>query len=613
LASFFVQDIRSVFTLFKRFLRPYLPLILILVFLNICTGFLQAALPLSVAPAVNIILGEKQEPAGALSEITLDNLGPTILHWFGTDPGNFMEVIVIVVTIYLLCTFVIASVKTLAFVLSAFVQGKALSDVITSLHLHILTLPISFFTTKREGDILSRFTSDSTATVNLLDALIRGLLQSFIQALFLLIVLFRTDALLALATIGIGAGHFCITRTLSGVVRRKTKIVFNFYGSMSAALQESLQNIRVTKCFAAEKFHQLRLESEVNSVRESLFKFRITRYIEEPFRLVADALSVCVMLFLAYYAMSIGELTKSGFGMFVFLASRIVVPISDFSKHFLSIFAVAGSADRLISIFALRTPLTDGAVETKPLRERIQFDDVTFSHVEGENVLKQVTIDIRKGEMVAVVGPSGGGKSTFCDLLLRLHDPHAGRIWFDEHDIREFKKASYLKQFGVVPQESLLLNASVKDNVVYGREWGEGNYNDAVNVANALEFIEKLPQKDETLIGDRGVRLSGGQRQRLAIARALYGMPAILVLDEATSSLDSESERLVQEAIDNAIRNMTAVVVAHRLSTVMHADKIIVMQEGRVEECGAHDELLETSKTYRRLVEMQFRSGRVVT
>lgn len=598
------------YVLFKRFLRPYLLSIVVLVFLNICNGFLQAVLPLSISPAVNIIMGENQNPAHQLTEITLDNLGPTILSWLEVDSNDFLGVIIVVASLYLIFTLLMALIKSVAFVLSAFISGKALNDLVVALHSHILTLPISFFNAKREGDILSRFSNDSTSTVNLLDALIRGLLQSLIQALFLLVVLFRTDPLLALATVGIGGGHFFITRTLSGVVRRKTKKVLNFYGRMTSALQESLQNIRVTKCFAAESFDRARLEKEANSVRESLFQFRIARYIEEPFRLVADALSVCAMLFLAYYAMNAGELTKSGFGMFVFLASRIVVPISDFSRHFLSIFAVAGSADRLLAIFSLRSSVHDGVINAESLHDSIRFENVSFFHIEGNEVLRNICFEIRRGEMVAIVGPSGGGKSTLCDLLLRLHDPISGNIYLDSQDIRNLKHATYMKQFGVVPQESLLLNATVRENILYGREWNEVNYTNAVKVANASEFIDDLPLKDATAIGDRGVRLSGGQRQRLAIARALYGMPAILVLDEATSALDTESERLVQEAIDNAIRNMTAVVVAHRLSTVMHADKIVVLQNGCVEACGTHEELLRISKSYKRLVEIQFKSGR---
>lgn len=608
LKSIFLQDIRSVFELFKRFLRPYIWFILALVFLNTCNGFLQALLPLSIAPAVNIILGDSIEAAGQLDQITLDNLGPSILHWLGVESSDFLSVIIVVVSIYLIFTVLMALLKTLAYTLSAFVAGNALNDLIIELHRHVLTLPLSFFNANSEGDLISRFTNDSTATVNLLDALIRGLLQSFIQALFLLLILFRTDSLLAFATLAIGGGHFLITRTLSGLVRRKTKKVYDFYGRMTAALQESLQNIRVTKCFAAEGFNQSRLETEASSVKTSLFQFRIARYIEEPFRLVADALSVCGMLFLAYYAMSTGELTKSGFGMFVFLVSRIVVPISDFSKHFLSIFSVAGSADRLLAIFSLRSPMQDGSIVASQFHDKIVFENVSFAHIADRDVVRNIDLEIAKGKMLAIVGPSGGGKSTLCDLLLRLHDPTTGRILFDGIDIRRYRKATYLAHFGVVPQENLLLNTSIRNNILFGRDWNEKNYHNSIKVANATAFINSLQEKDETQIGDRGVRLSGGQRQRLAIARALYGMPDILVLDEATSALDTESERAVQEAIDNAISTMTAIVVAHRLSTIMHADKIVVIENGRIEACGNHASLLQTSHVYKKLIEMQFRS-----
>ena len=606
--SNFFKDISIVFSLFNRFLRPYLLSVIFLVILNIFHGFIQASLPLSIAPAVNVILGDNPSPANDIMSITLDNLGPTIISWLHIDSPNFLTVVKVVVVIYLLLTCLMALLRTLAYVLSAFISGKALNDLIISLHKHLLTLPISFFNSKREGDIISRFTNDSAASINLLDTLTRGLLQSLIQALFLVFVLFRTDPFLALATVGIGAGHFLITRSLSGIVKKRTKKVYDFFGRMTAALQESLQNIRVTKCFAAEKFDRERLTQESNSVRDSLFQFRIARYIEEPFRLIADALSVCAMLFLAYYAMNAGELTKSGFGMFVFLASRIVGPISDFSKHFLSIFAVAGSAERLIEIFSIRSSLIDGSAVCKPLRNSIKFVEVKFAHIENHYILNNINLEIRKGEMAAIVGSSGGGKSTLCDLILRLYDPSNGKIYLDNEDIRTFKKETYLKQFGVVPQENLLLNASVKENILYGRHWNRGNYENAISIANASEFINQLQEKDLTQIGDRGVRLSGGQRQRIAIARALYGRPDILILDEATSALDSESERLVQLAIDNAILNMTAIVVAHRLSTVLHANKIILLHNGSIEAYGTHDELIKSSEKYKKLVEMQFRN-----
>ena len=604
----FIKDLSGVYYLFKRFLQPYSLAIGVLVALNVITGILQAVLPLSVAPAVNIILGEQHSPAVNWKDITLDNLGPTIMAWLGSSPNDFFMVMVVVASLYVGVTLLVAALRTGAHIISSWVTGTALSDLIIALHAHILRLPLSFFYSKQEGDVLSRFVSDTSATVNLLDGLIRGVLQTLIQALFLLIILFRTDPYLSLATIGIGAGHFIITKVLGGWVRKRVKKVYDFYGRMTSALQESLQNIRVTKCFAAEPFDHGRLVREAQSVKKSLFRFRIARFAEDPLRMVADALSVSGMLFLAYYAMNSGHLSKSGFGLFIFLTSRVVVPISEFSKHFLSIFAVAGSADRILELFGIKTSMLDGDKSAQSLKQSISFEHVCFSHSPEATVLRNIDLEIRKGEMVAIVGSSGSGKSTMCDLLLRLHDPEKGRILYDGEDIRQFKRSSYIQHFGVVPQENLLLNSSIRENVLYGRPWDRHRFDHAVATANAVEFIETLPNKEETLIGDRGVRLSGGQRQRLAIARAVYGKPKILILDEATSSLDSVSERLVQEAIEKATQGLTTIVVAHRLSTVRNAHKIVMIENGRIEASGTHEEMLSDSEDYRNLCQLQFGS-----
>ncbi|OQX12057.1 MAG: hypothetical protein BWK76_18295 [Desulfobulbaceae bacterium A2] len=607
--SGFLADIAGVGYLYRRFLRRYIPAIISLVLLNAVTGLLVAAVPLSVAPAASVVLNEHPDPASSLAGITLDNLGPSIMSWLRLDPHNVFAVMLTVAVLYVSLTVLAATLKTVAFILSVRVSCGTLHDMITALHRHVVSLPLSFFNAKREGDVISRFTSDTTATVNLLDGLIRGLFQALIQAFFLFFVLFRTDPLLSLATITIGGMHFLITRSMGGWVRRRTKAVYDFYGRMTAALQESLQNIRITKCLAAEQFDYARLDSEAGKVRDSLYSFRIARYAEEPVRLVADALSVCAMLFLAYYAMTSGRLTRSGFGMFVFLAARVVGPISDASKHLLSVFAVAGSSERLLEIFSLRTSMPEGVKHAPQFRSDIRFEDVSFSHENGTMILNSINLQIRRGEMVAIVGPSGGGKSTLCDLLLRLHDPVRGRVSFDGEDIRNFNKATYLRHFGVVPQESLLLNASVIDNVLYGRTADQESFEEAIRVANATAFIDAMPERENTMIGDRGVRLSGGQRQRLAIARAVYGHPEILVLDEATSALDAESELVVQRAIDNAIRSITAVVVAHRLSTIIQSDKIVVMDNGRIDGIGTHQELLATNTIYKRLYSLHIRES----
>jgi ABC-type multidrug transport system fused ATPase/permease subunit len=264
------------------------------------------------------------------------------------------------------------------------------------------------------------------------------------------------------------------------------------------------------------------------------------------------------------------------------------------------------ASSRLDEVFRLAPEVRDGTEPIAEFHQSIAFEDVSFDYG-GERVLAHVTLSIKRGEFVALVGPSGVGKSTLADLLLRLYDPVAGRISIDGRDVRLLRQEAYRRLFGVVSQEALLMNATVRENIAYGREgMTEADIVRAARIANAHDFIMEFPEGYDTVVGDRGVRLSGGQRQRVAIARAVVARPSILILDEATSSLDSESERLVQQAIERATEGTTSLAIAHRLSTVLHADKIVVLGRGGVEAIGRHADLLASSETYGRLYRLQF-------
>jgi ABC-type multidrug transport system fused ATPase/permease subunit len=320
---------------------------------------------------------------------------------------------------------------------------------------------------------------------------------------------------------------------------------------------------------------------------------------------MADALVAAVVLVITFHAVSQGRLTLQAAALFFYLSQQFLGPLSNIFRQGLALAATRGTATRILEMFATQSVMPDGTGTAGPLQRSIVLDAVTFAHEPGRPVLSDVALEIRRGETVAIVGPSGSGKTTLGDLILRLFDVSAGTIRYDGTDIRDFTQATYRGHFGVVAQEALLFNATVRDNVVFHRPADPEALAHAIWAANAEEFTRELPKGLDTPLGDRGVRLSGGQRQRIAIARAIYGRPSLLLLDEATSALDSEAEREVQKAIERIGREMTIIVIAHRLSTIVHADRIVVLNRGRVEAVGPHLHLLEVSPTYRRLHSLQ--------
>ncbi|HEU5263965.1 MAG TPA: ABC transporter ATP-binding protein, partial [Gaiellaceae bacterium] len=369
---------------------------------------------------------------------------------------------------------------------------------------------------------------------------------------------------------------------------------------------ESILSIRVVKSFGAEAFELERLRRAIRAVVGVNVKFGAYKHAEEPTRSFVNYLAEATLLALAAYELLAGRLAAPAFFLFLYVGRAIMTQVALLGSAYTSMQSTLAASSRIDELFALQPAVRDGTETPGEFTDRIALRDVSFDYG-GERVLSGVSFDIKKGEVVALVGPSGSGKSTLADLLLRLYDPVQGAITIDGRDLRTLRQASYRSLFGVVSQEALLFNATIRENIAYGRsEISDGDIARAARIANAHDFIADLPDGYETIVGDRGVRLSGGQRQRVAIARAIVGNPQILILDEATSSLDSESERLVQRAIDGVIRGMTSVVIAHRLSTVMRADKIVVVNGGTVEAVGRHAELLATNETYGRLYRLQF-------
>jgi len=600
------QDKEALSFLFKQYARPYWKKIVLLVLLSVMAAIVLPLTALVLAPALHVITLSSIAPATSFADISLNNLGPTLLTVFALDKSDPWSIIVVVALFYVFFSCVYSVLNFAAYMMAMQVRTSMSRDVMVDLQTHILSLPIRFFNEAKTGDLISRFTEDSRGMAYALDSVIRGILQSAIQIIICLAVLIRTEPFLALAAFCLSSGHFLITRLLGARLKATMVDQNTALGRLNTILQETFLTIRVIKSFAADKFELKRFALEADENRKTMLRFVFAKHIEEPLRFIADAIAVSIILLLTFQAMREGRLSLEGFGLFIVLARQVIGPISMFSSHVLSVSGMLGAAQRVMEIFKEKNDLPDGKEVITRLDRSIKLQNVSFSYEKGQPVITELNLMINKGETIAIVGPSGAGKSTLVDLILRLIDPCIGEVQIDDMDVRNLTQENYRKQFGVVPQECLLFNTTVRENIVYGRFEDEQQLDQAIEIANATEFVSSLPNGIETMLGERGVLLSGGQRQRIAIARAVYGNPSILIMDEATSSLDTQSEVLVQRAIDNVINDRTAIVVAHRLSTVRHADRIIVLKDGEIEASGSHNELLLTSKTYKKLCKMQF-------
>ncbi|HPJ70768.1 MAG TPA: ABC transporter ATP-binding protein, partial [Candidatus Mcinerneyibacteriales bacterium] len=374
-------------------------------------------------------------------------------------------------------------------------------------------------------------------------------------------------------------------------------------------MQEIIQGIEVIKIFSSERRESQRYRKSNNDYLDKKLKeIRVT------------ALSLPLMEILGYAALLLifwfggkdvveGRMNLGAFITFFVAAGNASTPIRRLSNLHLMVQRTTASASRIFEIMNVENPIlkTQGTLEKEAIAGTVTFENVTFSYGTGEEILKDINLHVKKGEVVALVGPSGGGKTTLVNLIPRLYDCTRGAVTIDGTDIRQFKLANLRSHIAMVSQTNFLFSGTIAENIGYTQaSFDNEAIIEAAKAAYAHDFIMDLPRQYETEIGERGVKLSGGQKQRIAIARAVLRNPSILIFDEATSALDTESEKYVQDAINNMIKDRTTFIVAHRLSTILHADRIIVIHRGRIEAMGKHDELLEKSSLYRKLYSLQF-------
>jgi subfamily B ATP-binding cassette protein MsbA len=533
--------------------------------------------------------------------------------------SNFFELVINnhgpLYALAVICMLMVASIllKNIFVYLSLYVaiplRSKILADFRLRLYTKILQLPVSFFTEQKKGDIMSRMVGDIAEVNNSIFAALEGLVKDpliIISFLVSMIILSPQLSLFLLIFLP-------LTALLIGKISKRLKKQSSAYsvanGENLSHVEETLGSIKVIKAFRAEPRMLRKFSDGNNKLFLMLNKMSLRRELSPPVTEVLGVTVLCVILYIGgRLVFSEGnELTGGDLMAFIILFAMIINPAKNLSATISNMQKGMGAVERIEEI--LNAPLM---VEEKPdakvltgFNDRIEFKNVSFNY-EEKVVVKNISFVIEKGKTVALVGSSGAGKSTVADLIPRFHDVAEGVILIDGVNIKDFTIQSLRQQMSIVTQEAILFNDTIANNIALGNiDATEVEIAHAATIANAHKFIVQKEQGYDTNIGDRGMKLSGGERQRVTIARAVLQNPPILILDEATSSLDTESERLVQDAIVNLMQDRTSLVIAHRLSTIRNADEIIVLQKGEIIEKGTHDSLIEQNGFYKKLVEMQ--------
>lgn len=601
---------------FKKIIRyalPYKKYGILNIICNIFYALFGTLAMLSLFPMLRVLFNKTEQLTVEPEFTGLKNIGRFVedyLNYFVTQRANegagdallFMIILVI-------STFLIKNIfGYLSMYFITFLRNGIIKDIRNDLYNKTLVLPISFFSEKQKGDTMSRITSD----VNEIQSSFLSILEMFIKEpltiLFALVTMIIISPQLTLFVfIFIPISGYLITR-VGKSLKSKSDRVQKEQGAFLSILEETLGGLKIIKGFNAEPI----FNNKFKYTTDRLFKFSNSLLNRQNLAVpVSEFLGISVIAIILWYGGRMvlvqGTLDTELFLVYMLLAYQILDPAKSISKATYSVKKGNAAAERILEILETESTIKDepNTIEKQSFTEEISIENISFKY-EKEWVLKDFSLKVPKGHTVALVGQSGSGKSTIANLLTRFYDVNTGEIKVDGIGVKDISLKSLRGLMGLVTQDSILFNDTVKGNLLVANEQAtDEEIIDALKVANAWEFVETLPEGIDTNIGDSGNKLSGGQKQRLSIARAVLKNPPIMILDEATSALDTESERLVQDALENMMKNRTSVVIAHRLSTIQNADTIVVLSKGKIVEQGKHADLLQKKGTYFSLVEMQ--------
>ena len=582
---------------------------------NIFYAIFSTLAMVSLMPMINVLFGESPR---VTQEPSLEELGGNYKVYFSDyinylitkttiDQGAEKALLYLIITI--ISMFLLKNLFSyLGLYFITFLKNGVLKNLRNAIYSKIVTLPVSYYSEKKKGDILSRISDDVNQVQNSLLAILELIIKEPLQILFAIITMFLISVKLTVFVFLFIPIAGAIISRIGKSLKKNSDRVQREQGVFLSTLEETLGGLKIIKSFNAEK----RFNSKFNDSTERFYQFANTLHNRQNLAgPTSEFLGIATIAGLLWYGGSMvlieQTLTGGAFITFMALSYQILTPAKAISKATYRVRTGNASAQRILEIIDEESPLEDHkkSINKNDFNSSIELKNIYFKY-EDDYVLSDFNLTIPKGANVALVGQSGSGKSTIANLISRFYDVNNGSILIDGVDIRNIKKQSLRKLIGLVTQDSILFNDSIRNNVaIADNAISDEEIIEALKVANAWEFVSKLPDGIHTNVGDSGNKLSGGQKQRISIARAVLKNPPIMVLDEATSALDTESEHLVQKALENMMKNRTSIVIAHRLSTIQNVDTIIVMQQGQIIEKGSHEDLIEKKGAYNTLINMQ--------
>ncbi len=603
---YFKRVLNYVFTFKKYFLLN--------ITFSVFYALFSAIAFLSLMPMLEVLFNGvndiREKPKLELS----NNLGEFIENWLNFQVSSFaaddnQKAILFVVGIVIILFFLKNISNYFALFFSTLIRNGVIKNLKKNIYEKIITLPLSYFSKNKKGDLISRMSSDVIEVQNSFLSIIEIFIRDPLTITFTIGAMFVISYKLTLFVIVFIPVSGFIISFIGKTLKRKSLLVQREQAELTSITEETINGIKIIKSFLAESFFKNKFNKTNTNFLSFSNKLINRQNIAAPLSEFLGILVIGVLLWYGGQLVLIDmELKPAAFITYMGLAYGVLTPAKSISKAFYSLKKGNAAAERVFEIIDSKSEFFDDSNKENldSFEKCIEFKNVSFKY-ENATVLNNISLKVNKGEMVAIVGSSGSGKSTLVNLIPRFFDRISGKILIDDIDINNLSRLKIRSLIGIVSQDSILFNTSIKENILLGNQKGniQEKLSESISIANADEFINELDDQVDHIVGDNGSNLSGGQKQRVAIARAVYSNSPILILDEATSSLDSKSEKLVQDAIDKLMINKTSIVVAHRLSTIQNANKIIVLDKGEIVEQGNHDELIKNDSYYKKLIALQ--------